>query len=92
LILLFLLAYGLLLRPLKKQLITTFRELPTRRLGDQVQTADITSAEIGSGHALAGLSNEERAAVLKKQLVDKVKIEPAATGKLIQSWLNEGAS
>jgi flagellar M-ring protein FliF len=91
LILLFLLAYGLLLRPLKKQLINTFRELPARRVADMGQMTGVTSAEIGSGVALAGLSHEERASVLKKQLVDKVKNEPAATGKLIQSWLNEGA-
>jgi hypothetical protein len=32
---------------------------------------------------------QQRAAALKKQLVEKVKAEPAATGKLVQAWLNE---
>jgi flagellar biosynthesis/type III secretory pathway M-ring protein FliF/YscJ len=41
---------------------------------------------------VGALSPEQhRATALKKQLVEKVKTEPAATGKLIQAWLHEGA-
>ncbi len=88
LILLFLLAYVLLLRPMKKQLLTTFKELPAR-LANQKSGA---GAELSPGQNQGVLSEEQqRAAAIKKQLVEKVKSEPAATGKLIQSWLNEGA-
>jgi flagellar M-ring protein FliF len=89
LLLLFILVYGLLLRPLKKQVLTTLRELPARIAGQKSQMAQ--GAELASG--LDGtLSPEQlRATALKKQLVEKVKTEPAATGKLIQAWLQEGA-
>ncbi len=90
LILLFLLAYALLLRPMKKQLLATFRELPSRVAAQKSQVGGAGSAELIPGQELASLSPDQRAAILKKQLVDKVKTEPAATGKLIQAWLNEG--
>lgn len=90
LIVLFLLAYFLLLRPMKKQLLATFRELPAR-VAARESLGGGRSAELVPGDATAGLSPEQRAAALKKQLVEKVKREPGATGKLIQGWLNEGA-
>jgi len=90
LFLLFVLVYGLLLRPLKKQLITTFRELPARITQKQATAAK--GAELAAGQEVGTLSPEQqRATALKKQLVEKVKTEPAATGKLIQAWLHEGA-
>jgi flagellar biosynthesis/type III secretory pathway M-ring protein FliF/YscJ len=52
----------------------------------------VTPAEFASGQDLGSLSPEQqRTAMLRKQLVEKVKSEPAATGKLVQAWLNEGA-
>jgi flagellar M-ring protein FliF len=91
LILLFLLVYALLLRPLKRQLLTTFRELPAR-IASQRAAGEGAGAELASGPGGAILSIEQqRAAALKKQLVEKVKLEPAATGKLVQAWLNEGS-
>jgi flagellar M-ring protein FliF len=91
LILLFLLVYAILLRPLKRQLLATFRELPARVAAQQSQVAG-AGVELALGQDLASLTPEQqRAAALRKQLVEKVKTEPAATGKLIQAWLNEGA-
>jgi flagellar M-ring protein FliF len=84
LILLFLLAYSLLLKPLKKQLLITFKELPGR-------VASQKSAEGSPGQEMAALPPELRAAALKRQLGDSVRTEPAAATKLIQAWLNEGA-
>ncbi|MGO8794596.1 MAG: flagellar basal-body MS-ring/collar protein FliF [Candidatus Sulfotelmatobacter sp.] len=91
LILLFLLVYILLLRPLKKQVLTTFRELNSRLDLQKAQAADAAAAELAAGQEAAMTPEQQRAAALKKQLVEKVKTEPAATGKLIQAWLNEGA-
>ena len=93
LILLFLLAYALLLRPLKKQLLASFRELPGRAASQAAEVAAAAAAAgLATGQGAAALSPEQqRLITLKKQLVEKVKTEPEATGKLIQAWLNEGA-
>jgi len=91
LFLLFVLVYALLLRPLKKQLLTTFRELPARITQKQQMTA-AKGAELAGGPDVGTLSPEQqRTTALKKQLVEKVRSEPEATGKLIQAWLHEGA-
>jgi flagellar M-ring protein FliF len=86
LILLFLLAYVLLLRPMKKQLLTTFRELPARL----EQKAKLATDEAAALEATALSPEQQRAAALKKQLVEHVKKEPNSTGKLIQAWIHEG--
>jgi flagellar M-ring protein FliF len=91
LILLFLLTYVLLLKPMKKQLLATLKELPARVAAQESKLGSGASAELSPGQDLSALSPEQRSAALKKQLVDKVKREPGATGKLIQAWLNEGA-
>jgi|HubBroStandDraft_1064217.scaffolds.fasta_scaffold00910_11 flagellar M-ring protein FliF len=88
LILLFLLVYVLLLRPLKKQLMTTFRELPSKLAAKNTPAPN--PAELPAGQEAQMTPEQARAAALKKQLVEKVKAEPASTGKLIQSWLHEG--
>ncbi|HXY13103.1 MAG TPA: flagellar basal-body MS-ring/collar protein FliF [Terriglobales bacterium] len=91
LILLFLLAYLLLLRPMKKQLLTTFRELPSHLAAHNAQITKAAGTELGPGQDLAALpAEQQRAIVLKKQLTDKVKGEPAAASQLIQAWLREG--
>lgn len=89
LILLFLLAYALFLRPLKKQLMTTFRELPAA-LSAKKQVA--AGVDLPPGQDLATLPpQQQRSITLKKQLLDKVNTEPVATSKLIQAWIHEEA-
>jgi len=85
LLLLFLLVYLLLLKPLKNQILATFKELPARAAAQKSQ------AETLPGQEMAALPPEQRAAALKRQLADTVRSEPAAATKLIQAWLNEGA-
>ncbi|HTS58897.1 MAG TPA: flagellar basal-body MS-ring/collar protein FliF [Terriglobales bacterium] len=82
LIALFLLTYTLLLRPMKNQLITTFRELPAI-LKKQ--------SDLSSGGDLESLPPEQRSLILKRQLLQKVSAEPVATSKLIQAWIHEEA-
>ena len=87
LIVLFLLAYVLLLRPLKKQVLATFRELPTRLASQRAQLG----TEGATGADGAALSPDQlRSSALRRQLVDKMTTEPTATGKLIQAWIHEG--
>lgn len=78
LLVLFLFAYVLLLRPVKKQIVTTFKELPA-----QIQSAQ---------NQLPGSSEPDgkMTLALKKQLVDKVKAEPVSASRLVQAWLREG--
>jgi len=92
LLMLFLLAYALLLRPVKKQILATFKQLPARRAAAQKEgTAAAMALPAAGGSELAsGLPTLQQAAALKKQLVEKVKAEPAATTQLVQNWLREG--
>jgi flagellar biosynthesis/type III secretory pathway M-ring protein FliF/YscJ len=80
--LLFLLVYFLVLRPVKKQMVTTFRELPAH-----VSASQRASLAAGGGEADNGA---QRSLTMKKQLVDKVKSEPVSAGRLVQAWLREG--
>jgi flagellar M-ring protein FliF len=92
LLLLFLLAYGLLLRPVKKQLLTTLRELPAGAAARQVRDAAGGGGDLGAVSNLAGLpAEQQRTQALKKQLVDKVKGEPVIATQLIQAWLQDGS-
>jgi len=89
LILLFLLAYSLLLRPLKKQLITTFRELPA---AVSAKNKPVAGVDLVPGQNVATLPPEQQRSInLKKQLLEKATTEPVATSKLIQAWIHEEA-
>lgn len=85
-LLLFLMTYILLLRPVKKQVLATVRELPGRIAA---QPASLGGARVDD--VLASLPPDQRALALKKQLLDKVKGEPAAAGQLLHAWINEEA-
>jgi flagellar M-ring protein FliF len=93
--------YLLLLRPLKKQLLTAFRELPVRasgRLsGGEVRAPEpALPAKSSSLEDILGVADVEnnpalkKLAVLKSHLVEKVKTEPAGASQLVQNWLREG--
>ena len=93
--------YLLLLRPLKKQLLTAFRELPShaasRHLaGDSKAGALGTGAKADTLEDILGVASIEddpslkKLAVLKNHLVEKVKAEPAGASQLVQNWLHEG--
>lgn len=84
---LFLLVYAMVLRPVQKQAVATFRQIPERLARPLTATAGAA--------ALAGMelptSSEEgkRALLLKKELSDKIKTEPAAASRLVQTWIRE---
>ncbi len=87
---LFLLVYFFLLRPIKKQAITTFQQLPDRAAAQQ--KAQLAAAEMaGLSLDAASLTDVQRRTLgMQKQLADKARSEPATTGRLVQAWLNEG--
>jgi flagellar M-ring protein FliF len=104
LFLLFLLIYMLVLRPIKRQIVTTFRELP-RQLGmgnappgtlpgsgpgalvtkhDDTATLEASLQQLGDSPLEA-----KQAVLLKKNLLEKVKKEPATASRLIQNWMRQ---
>jgi hypothetical protein len=82
--LLFLVVYWLILRPVKKQAITAFRELPGK-----LMKAATPALPAGGGPALeAAVPGEgQKANQLKKMLTEKIKAEPAAASRLVESWV-----
>jgi flagellar M-ring protein FliF len=90
---LFLIVYFLMLRPVKKQILTTLRELPARIVaGNKTSNAQGATPLAAGGVEIelpAGTLQAQRTGVLKKQLAEKVKAEPAAAGRLVQSWIRE---
>ena len=83
---LFLIVYFLILRPVKKQLVTAFRELPARAAHAGRESGRAAAVEI---ELPEGSEEARRATTLKKQLTDKVKAEPAAASRLVQTWMRE---
>ena len=84
---LFLVVYFLILRPVKKQVITAFRELPGKVLS---RNATQPLAAAGAASPLeAGQVQGQRANQLKRMLTDKVKAEPASASRLVESWVRE---
>ncbi|HVN18441.1 MAG TPA: flagellar basal-body MS-ring/collar protein FliF [Dongiaceae bacterium] len=87
--LLFLVVYWLVLRPVKKQALAAFRELPGKV---SARLAPATAAGV-DGISLSEGSVEtggKRASQLKRLLTEKVKSEPEAASRLVQSWMEEG--
>ncbi len=90
--------YVLLLRPLKKQLLTTFREMP-KRIAAGAATTHIEGVTVAGEAELDSLLGKpmgegdtafKKISVLKKHLAEKVHSEPAGATRLIQNWLHEG--
>jgi flagellar biosynthesis/type III secretory pathway M-ring protein FliF/YscJ len=93
--------YVLLLRPVKRQVITALKELPLRSpqnrviAGGEVQSPKLP-VDAEALETVLGVPDIEnnpafkKLAILKNHLVEKVKSEPAGASQLVQSWLREG--
>ncbi|MFZ1006341.1 MAG: flagellar M-ring protein FliF C-terminal domain-containing protein, partial [Candidatus Sulfotelmatobacter sp.] len=88
---LFLVVYFLMLRPVKKQILTAFRELPAKVAA---KTSPQTLSAAGVPIPAEGKSegDGQRATQLKKMLTEKVKAEPVAASRLVESWVREEES
>lgn len=86
---LFLVVYWLVLRPVKKQALAAFRELPGRVAGKLTQqssgAAGLDLSDKGTVAELGG----NRAGQLKQLLTEKVKAEPESASRLVQSWVQQ---
>jgi flagellar M-ring protein FliF len=87
--LLFAAVYAVLLRPVKRQLLLSFKETSQRsRL--KPSTKEVL---VGQNHnTIEGEASTTESIRLKKQAIEKVKAEPAATSRLLQSWIREGGA
>jgi flagellar M-ring protein FliF len=86
---LFLVVYWLVLRPIKKQALTAFRELPGKVVG---KLAPRTPSTPGTEPRPEGSSPElvgKRANQLKRLLTEKVKAEPESASRLVQGWIEQ---
>lgn len=89
---LFLIVYALVLRPVKRQILTAFKELPQQVLKtgkDLSHGASATGARSMEIELPQGTEQSQRATALKKQLTEKIKAEPAGASRLVQTWIRE---
>ena len=88
--LLFLLVYALVLRPVKKQAMAAFKQIPAHLA--QPLAAKAAAAQTFAGAELPQGSEEaKRAGALKKEIGEKIKAEPAAASRLVQTWIRDPA-
>jgi flagellar M-ring protein FliF len=87
---LFVVVYLLILRPVKKLAMTAFRELPGKAPARNAASPLPASGGAGTLEAAAQPPGDgQRAKDLKRMLTDKVKAEPAAASRLVESWVRE---
>jgi flagellar M-ring protein FliF len=101
LMLLFLLVYMLVLRPVRRQIVTILRELPRQIGGLHSARVALKGGAAGINQGAAGLDASgqpqledtapevKQAALLKKNLLEKVKKEPETASRLIQNWVRQ---
>jgi len=89
--LLFLVIYALILRPVKKQVLAALKQIPARLARSTPGLAPDTGlgGELSGVELPAGTEEAKRAGLLKRQVSDKIKTEPAAASRLVQSWIRD---
>lgn len=86
--LLFLFVYAMVLRPVKKQAIEAFRQIP-QRLSQTPGLPAGAAGALGGIELPAGSEEAKRAQLMKKELGEKIRSEPAAASRLVQGWIRE---
>jgi flagellar M-ring protein FliF len=91
LVALFFVVYWLVLRPVKKQALAAFRQLPGRVAGRLAPQPAAAGSEL-SGGLEAGLpEGGKRTSQLRRLLTEKVKAEPESASRLVQGWVQQEA-
>lgn len=97
---LFVVIYLVLLRPIKHQALAAFRQLPgqinvrTRSLagtpGELLPSGLNSQVQVGMPELAESTDPEaKRAVMLKRQLVEKIKSEPANASRFLQTWIRQ---
>jgi flagellar M-ring protein FliF len=87
--LLFLIVYALVLRPVKKQAIAAFKQIPAHLAQPRVIAGGAAPELLVSIEVPPGTEDVRRAGTLQRELSGKVKAEPLAASRLVQSWMRE---
>jgi len=89
--LLFLVVYALILRPVKKQALDAFKQIPAQlaRPAKGLAVGPGGESPVDGLELPASSEGAKRAAQLKKQLSDKIKAEPVESSRLVQGWVRE---
>jgi len=86
--LLFLVVYALVLRPVKKQAMAAFKQIPNH-LAKPLAAGAASPSVLASIDLPQGSEEAKRAGALKKEIADKIKAEPAAASRLVQTWIRD---
>jgi flagellar M-ring protein FliF len=86
---LFVVVYFLILRPVKNQAVAAFRELPGKVAQQKSSLPLNTPGGVSALEPEGQAQGAGRANQLKKMLTEKVKAEPAAASRLVESWVRE---
>ena len=86
--LLFGVVYWFVLRPVRKQLVAIMRPAIPTGATAQLATAEGPALPAGEEAAPEPLGNP----ALRRQILEKVKKEPANSSRLIQSWIRQGGA
>lgn len=84
----FMLMYLLILKPLKKQLSQTLRELPAARVAQAALANDAAGGPADAKHAL-GPGRGAPVAALKEALTERTAQEPLPATRLVQDWVRQ---
>ena len=87
--LLFLLVYALVLRPVKKQAIAAFKQIPAH-LAPALAAKTAAANSLAAAELPQGSDESKRAKAMKKEIGDKIRTEPAAASRLVQGWIRDG--
>ena len=87
--LLFVLVYAMVLRPVKKQALAAFRQIPQHLAQARGALPAGAAGALGGIELPADSDESRRAQALKKDLGEKIKTEPAAASRLVQTWIRD---
>ncbi len=85
LLLLFLVAYFLMLRPVKREVIGAFRGLSAEKKKLELAAAAALTAPSATAHGLFADDTQ----TVKQELIERAKKDPLATSRLVQAWVEE---
>lgn len=90
LLLLFLLAYALILRPLQKQIAAAMKRSPQPAALPAASPRAMAAAEEAALPTPTAPPQARRAEQIKQQLVESVRKQPEASSQLVRNWLRAG--
>lgn len=91
LLLLFVLVWALMLRPVQKQLLANMQELKAAGPQHALSAAPVSTPEVSTGKvaALSTTEGETEIVTSKRKLTELIQAEPAAMTRTLQAWLRE---